>query len=368
VYTTRTQEHKNTRTKERNKMPDRQPPQAQQAQAQAQAQASALVIEAWVPADCVLTPSLVLHNLALQGIPVKRQGTTITIDRGHYDCTGANYAVITLPLHGGSPSSFCCSFFSHKAAQGMDPTALQSCWLGNCYMHWGATGAPCSYWHESGHAKTWKSEALSEALSEAMSPVSVEPVSYTNPTNPNKKSKLKRKLAALKKKLAALKGEVAALFQQVQSQHAATQRANQCMRDWINLQVVERLCILEQALKAPTAPTALKAPTAPTALKAPTAPTALKAPTAPTATEQGTKTINKAEQATETQAHYNPFDFYAIYEHYDKHHYFDEGLAFPAVPAVAIPASIDAININIHSDTDEDDPDWFQLIHIEKVD
>ena len=170
-----------------------------------------------------------------------------------------------------------------------------------------------------------------------MSPVSVEPVSYTNPTNPNKKSKLKRKLAALKKKLAALKGEVAALSQQVQSQHAATQRANQCMRDWVNLQVIERLCILEQALKAlkaPTAPTALKAPTAPTALKA------LKAPTSPTAPD-----------------HCNPFDFYAIYEHYDKHHYFED-VVVPAIPA--------PININ-SDDTDEDDPDWFQLIQIEKV-
>ena len=314
-------------------MPDRQP----QPQPQAQPQAQSLVIEAWVPADCVLTPSLVLHNLALQGIPVKREGTTITIDRGHYDCTGANYAVITLPLHGGSPATFRCSFFSHKAAQGMDPSALQSCWLGNCYVHWGATGAPCSYWHESGHAKTWKSEAKSNAISEAksepMSPVSVEPVSYTNPTNPNKKSKnkskLKRKLAALKKKLAALKGEVAALSQQVQSHHAATQRANQCMRDWVNLQVIERLCILEQASNA------LKAPTAPT--EAPTAPTSLKAPTAPD--------------------HCNPFDFYAIYEHYDKHHYFED-VVVPAIPA--------PININ-SDDTDEDDPDWFQLIQIEKV-
>ena len=351
-------------------MPDR--PQAQQAQqAQPQPQPQSLVIEAWVPADCVLTPSLVLHNLALQGIPVKRQGTTITIDRGHYDCTGANYAVIAvtpLLLH-GAPWSVCCSFVSHKAAQGMDPSALQSCWLGHCYVHWGATGAPCSYWHESGHAKTWKSEALSEAISnaksealseanqssaksealseanqsnaksealseaisEAMSSVSVEPVCQNKKSK--NKSKLKRKLAALKKKLADLKAEVAALSQQVQAQHAATQRANQCMRDWSNLQVIERLCILEKALKALKAPTA---PTAPTSLKAPNAP---KAPT--------------------TENHCNPFDFYAIYEHYDKHHYFEDVV----VPAITAP--IDAININ--SDTDED-PDWFQLVQIEKVD
>ena len=344
-------------------MPDRQ-----QAQPQTQPQAQALIIEAWVPADCVLTPSLVLHNLALQGIPVKREGTTITIDRGHYDCTGANYAVITLPLHGGAPWSVCCSFFSHKAAQGMDPTVLQSCWLGNCYVHWGATGAPCSHWHESGHAKTWKSEAnQSEALSEAMSSVSVEPVCQ----NKKSKSKLNRKLAALKKKLVAVKAEVAALSQQVQAQHAATQRANQCMRDWVNLQVIERLCILEKAQATEKAPTTLTAPTAPATLtaqateKAPTAPTALTTLTMLTALKAPTTLIKAPTKATETPTkaptddHCNPFDFYAIYEHYDKHHYFED------VVVPAIPAPVDAVNIN--SDTDED-PDWFQLIQIEKVD
>ena len=116
-----------------------------------------LVIEAWVPAHCVLTPSLILHNLALQGIQTANDDVTISIDRGHYDCTNTNYAVILVeeaqwdhaPQH-----SVYCSLFSRSATRDMDANALYPHWLGNCYVHLG--DAMCSYRHESGHAKTWR--------------------------------------------------------------------------------------------------------------------------------------------------------------------------------------------------------------------
>jgi hypothetical protein len=105
------------------------------------------------------------------------------------------------------------------------------------------------------------------------------------------------------------------------------------MRDWVNLQVIERLCILEKAQATLTTPT--------------TAPTTLTTLT----------TLTTALTTPTTADPCNPFDFYAIYEHYDKHHYFED----------VVPAPVDAVNINSYTD-DDDDPDWFQLIQIEKVD
>ena len=54
-----------------------------------------IVIEAWIQPLSSLTPSLIVHNLELQGIQLP-QPFAVTVDRGHYDCTDFNYAVITV--------------------------------------------------------------------------------------------------------------------------------------------------------------------------------------------------------------------------------------------------------------------------------
>jgi hypothetical protein len=241
-----------------------------------------LVIEAWIPEQCVLTPSLILHNLDLQGIQINDDSELmVCIDRGHYDCMGTNYAVIMvqaqLQAHAEGTPSFYCSLFSRRVTLDMeaDANALHSHWLGNCYMHLGHTVAMCSYRHESGHAKTWR------RIDDQSDAVSVDPVPVKQSTIPKKKNNLriiqlqknnlllrtevdvlkaefrdlkaelaavKEGLGTVKEGLGTVKEDQVGLAQRHKQQETATQRANQCMRDWINLQVIERVCILEAQL------------------------------------------------------------------------------------------------------------------------
>lgn len=239
----------------------------QSMQPQPESDASSLVIEAWVP---VLTPSLILHNLELHGIqPINGTGTTITIDRGHYDCTGTNYSVIVVtavrvPPH--THRSFCCSFFSRSATRDMDSAAAHSKWLGNGYVHLGHAVPPCSCRHESGHAKTWR--RIDQSQSDA---VSVEPVPVQQSPTLKRKNNLriiqlqkknlmlrteldvlksecrylKEALGTVKTELGTVKEDQVGLAQRHKEQEATTKRANQCMQDWGNQQVMERLRILE---------------------------------------------------------------------------------------------------------------------------
>ena len=212
-----------------------------------------IVIEAWIHPLSALTPSLIMHNLELQGVQLP-QSLTIAVDRGHYDCADTNYAVVTVSTNEpilfmhfeAHPQSFYCSFFSHNAVQGMDPVALYPHWLGNCYLHVGEPAVPgCSFRHESGHAKTWKKAAplpsptvkayhlrsappapapapASVQDDDAMSAVSVEPeptpvcpsprhCHYNHHNNHNKKDlriiQLQKKNLALRTELDMLKSE-----------------------------------------------------------------------------------------------------------------------------------------------------------------
>ena len=163
-------------------------------------QSKSLVIEAWIHPHA-LTPSLIVHNLELQGIQIQScyKGMTITVDRGHYDCAGTNYAVIsvrtTSPIHynprlkpqsQSNPQSFYCSFFSQKATRDMDTNTLHPHWLGNCSVYLGGDiETHASYRHESGHAKTWrkanKDEVSEGELSEDSDAVSVDPFPPAHP-------------------------------------------------------------------------------------------------------------------------------------------------------------------------------------------
>ena len=270
--------------------------------------ASIIVIENWISPLSALTPSLIVHNLELQGIQLP-QSLTIEIDRGHYDCTDTNYAVITVRTDGAilfmnfsvQPQSFYCSFFSQKAVQGMDPSLLQQHWLGNCYLHVGGVNAPmCSFRHESGYAKTWKKMAPHPSvkayhLREPPPPpcpldqcdgddaMSIDPIAEPMCPSPsprrqnNHESKpkskdniriiqlqkknlllrteldmvksefrdLKAEVVAMKEALGTVRDDQVGLAQRHKEQEAATRRANQCMQDWTNKQIVERVWILE---------------------------------------------------------------------------------------------------------------------------
>jgi hypothetical protein len=59
---------------------------------------------------------------------------------------------------------------------------------------------------------------------------------------------VKEGLGTVKEGLGTVKEDQVGLAQRHKQQETATQRANQCMRDWINLQVIERVCILEAQL------------------------------------------------------------------------------------------------------------------------
>ena len=226
-----------------------------------------LVIEAWINPLSALTPSLILHNLELIGIEAP-QSLTVTIDRGHYDCMDTNYAVIvveaTSPVRLPTPvqSSVCCSFFSHSVTRGMDPGALYPHWLGNCYVHFGHNReALCSYRHEAGRTKTWNLESGS-----------VDPVSNTKKTTKiqivqlQKKAlllrteldvwkaevrDLKTELMALKAELGTVKADQVGLAQRHKEPEAWANRANKCMQDWTNQQIIERVRILEETQPQP---------------------------------------------------------------------------------------------------------------------
>lgn len=332
---------------------------------------STIVIENWVSPLSALTPSLIVHNLELQGIQLP-QTLTIEIDRGHYDCTNTNYAVITLHTDGPilfmncsvQPQSFYCSFFSQKAAQGMDAAILQQHWLGNCYLHMGETAAPvCSFRHESGCAKTWKKMAplpspkVSNATVKAYhlrvpppppySPeedddaMSIDPVpvcpspqrcnNTNNNTNTSKtKSKdniriiqlqkknllLRTELDMLKSEFRDLKAEVVAmkealrtvredqvgLAQRNKDQEAATRRANQCMQDWANKQIVERVWILETQQKEQQQKQPCKCKSFRKKMKR------------LSERVDQLENVNKHDDCCIT----NPFDFREIYDHYDQ--------------------------------------------------
>jgi hypothetical protein len=254
---------------------------------------STILIEAWIHPLSSLTPSLIVHNLELQGIQLP-QPFAVTVDRGHYDCTDFNYAVITVLASSAAtttaatattaatvPFSFCCSFFSQAAHRGMDPAAMHSHWLGNCYVHVGATEAQCSFRHEPGRAKTWRKAALHEETQETQETqedaVSVDPICPKPKVAKSKdhgriiqlqkknlvlrteldqlKSEfkdLKAEVVAMKESLGtvkedqvALAAEHVALAQRHKEQEAGTNRANRCMQDWTNQQVIERVRILE---------------------------------------------------------------------------------------------------------------------------
>jgi len=217
-----------------------------------------LIIEAWVPSECFITPSLVLHNLTQQGIDV-RKGATISIDRGHYDCSNTNYAVIVVETQTPvvlqhAHYFFCCCF-----------TSCTGAYLGQCYITLGSTAPLCSFRHEAGQAKTWRQTDVFANQSQDQD--QDQPI-------PTKKKKnklriiqlqkknfmlrteldvLKHQNDALKTEVGDVKAELMAVNESLQEivkwqteQAAATHRANQCMRDWTNKQVIERVCILEK--------------------------------------------------------------------------------------------------------------------------
>ena len=249
-----------------------QPSATATATATATSTATKIVIEAWIHPMSALTPSIIMHNLELQGIEVP-QSLTIAIDRGHYDCTGTNYAVITVRTEQEQPhaqqttQSFYCSFFSQKAVQGMDPAALHQYWLGNCYLHVG-NGPACSFRHESGHAKTWKKTAPMQDYQDQEDAVSVEPICPSPRRAKSKDVKTKDKLriiqlqkknlvlrteldalksefTSMKEALETVKEDQVALAQRHKEQEAITKRANQCLQDWTNKQIIERVWTLE---------------------------------------------------------------------------------------------------------------------------
>ena len=355
--------------------------QHQQQQQQQQQPANTIVIEAWIhPLSC-LTPSLIMHNLELQGIRLP-QALTIAIDRGHCDCTGTNYAVITVRTEqeqaqqAQQAQSFYCSFFSQKAARGMDPAALHQCWLGNCYLHVDK-GPVCSFRHESGHAKTWRKMAPIQCFQDQdhqdqEDAVSVDPICPKSKDAKNIKSKdakskdklriiqLQKKNLVLRTDLDALKSEFKAMKESLVEQEAITKRANQCMQDWANKQLVERVWILEtqHAQKHKSLNKKMKR-----------------------LSERLDQLENKNENINSNIT--NPFDFQAVYNYYDQCHYNephatcdDECPALELIqnyyadtdPEAVIPTINELNEPNEPNDIDNDnDDDIFELIQIELV-
>jgi hypothetical protein len=361
-----------------------------QQQSQPQSQPSTIVIEAWIHPLSALTPSLILHNLELQGIEVP-QSLTIAIDRGHYDCTGTNYAVITVHAELLQPTqSFYCSFFSQPAQQGMDPAALHQCWLGNCYLHVG-NGPACSFRHESGHAKTWrKMQDLHVQDQDQEDAVSVEPncPSPRRAKSKDAKSKdklriiqlqkknlvlrteldlLKSEFRAMKEALETVKEDQVALAQRHKDQEAATKRANQCLQDWTNKQIIERVWTLEtqhayirsehlkqkeaqqQAHQKPNACKALKKK-----LKK-----ELKQLSARLALLEN-ENNNRCNKCCNNDQITNPFDFNAVYDHYDQCHYNDTDPTPEPMPALMAVPTNEATN-EATNEGESDDDDFFEI-------
>ena len=308
---------------------------------------SSLQIEAWI---ITITPSLVVHNLELIGIQLP-QPFTVTVDRGHYDCAGTNYAVIAVetptPIQ-VSPSSFYCSFFSHSVTRDTDPGALYPHWLGNCYVHVGATGsnAMCSYRHEAGRAKTWN---LAESV-----PYDKNTKDHARIVQLQKKALLlrteldvwKAEVRDLKAELSTVKAEQA---QRHKEQEAGTKRANQCMRDWTNQQVIERIRILEetQQTQQTQPPKKCKCKAQKKEIKQLTERLVLL------------ENVNCDATATQTQA-CNPFDFKETWDNYADMPALDLIANHYAVPdKVPVP---DAIAIAIPDSSDSDDDCFIQVV------
>jgi len=446
-------------------------------------QANTLVIEAWIHPHA-LTPSLIVHNLEMQGIQIQScyKGMTITIDRGHYDCAGTNYAVIGVrttspirynPRPPSNPQSFYCSFFSQKATRDMDTNALHPHWLGNCCGFIGADFethvSQCSHRHESGHAKTWRKankDEVSEGegeLSEGEAQdqedaVSVDPFppANTNPNpNPNPKPKslnpkdnlriiqlqkknflLRTELDALKANLEAMKADICTIKTQfgsitnlVNEQEGWIKRANQCMQDWTNKGVIDRVWILEtqhaylrsehlkhkeqqqqqqqqqrlQSQQQPQHPQQPQQQPQPNkcckslrkklkkqhARHETVCSEMLERLTRLEANEANRNVVvnescNKCNDDDikcnkwnddENKENYNPFAFSAIYDHYDQSHYLNNTFNDDECPAldlivnhyatVDVPVAVVASNPDNDSDDDAYDDDMFELIQID---
>ena len=427
-----------------------------------------VVIEAWLHPLSALTPSLIAHNLELQGIQLPHS-VTITIDRGHYDCTGSNYALIGVRAKSPiafnlyySPTtqknSFYCSFFSQKVTPGStDPAALNQHWLGNCCVFLGAdfethtSQYASQYRHEPGHVKTWRKidpeadEPEPEAEPDKAEADLSEDAVSVGPTNPSPKranaianananakikfnalnakdnlriiqlqkknlalrtelDSMKAELGAMKAELGAVKADMRAqsapstnLVQRLNEQEVWIKRANQCMQDWTNRQVIERVWMLEtqhaqlrsehlkqkeqqkhldleQQLKKQHAQhesvcaemlerlTHLEEANRPSIH--PIHPMHPIHPIHP----------NECNKCNENYNNYcnncnpNPFDFSAIYDHYDKTHYLvgcpDE---CPALDLIAnhYASVVESASAAAVDDDPDDDDDMFELIQID---
>jgi hypothetical protein len=414
-----------------------------------------VVIEAWLSA-LTPTPSLIAHNLELQGIQLPHS-VTITIDRGHYDCTGSNYALIgvrakspvAFNLHHNpitQKNSFYCSFFSQKVTPGTtDPAALNPHWLGNCCVFLGADfethASQFSYRHESGHVKTWrKIDPEADQMDEPEADLSEDAVSVgpTNPSpkranaNANAKIKfnalnakdnlriiqlqkknvaLRTELGAMKSELDSLKAELGAvkadmcaqfgsstnLVQRLNEQEVWIKRANQCMQDWTNRQVIERVWMLEtQHAQLRSEHLKQKEQQQQKHLEQ-----QLKKQHAQhesvcaemlerlTHLESNMNAINPTNlnECNKCNENYNncnpnPFDFSTIYDHYNKTHYldggcpaldlianhyadFDTAVASAAAVATSAAAVASAAASDDPDDDDPDDDDMFELIQID---
>jgi len=333
---------------------------------------SSLVIEAWIAPLSTITPSLIVHNLELHGIRLP-QLYTVIIDRGHYDCTGTNYTVIAVcssePLPVPAPAfSFCCSFFSQQASRGMDPVAMCAHWLGNCYVHLDAADALCSFRYESGRSKTWrKAEVHDPVQATVQDPVqdpvqeedavSVEPVSV--PLKPKSKSKSKTKYKHKYKHLLSELDALKAELRDVKAyQRSWVKRSNQCMQDWTNLQVIERVRILE-AQQQQHQPKKCKCKCK---------------------CKKEMKQVNcdatATATATATQTHAcnpcNPFDFNAIYDYFEcpaldliANHYPDYAPSTTLDSLALDSLALDSLALDsLALDAADDSDDMFEIVQI----
>ena len=345
-----------------------------------------MIIEAWVPANCVLTPSLILHNLALQGIHPISEGMTITIDRGHYDCMGTRYTVIVVqtraPLGTTHPDKWWqCSLFSRKAEPGMDATASYPHWLGNGYMRFGDTAPMCSYRYEAGHAKTWRRteqpeqpeqpepEQPEQPEPEQSDSVSVDPVPIPqiskNKNNNTRIIQLQKKNFMLRTELDALKAEfkdvkadLVGLAQRHKEQEAATRRANQCMQDWMNKQLLERVCILEleQKQQQPQSQPQLQSCKKIKRIKR-----CMK--------RMSERLAFLENKRNDEPISWNPFDFKSIFDHYaeEEDHYLDNNGSNDETecPALDLIEKSPCNNSNNDdNDDDNNDDDMFEVLQI----
>lgn len=174
-----------------------------------------------------LSPELVLHNLKLNGIKLyENVDITFTIDSGYYDITNNNYHVITVlthvPLSVLSFDSTYFSFFTKNATLDMTYDALIPEWIGNGYIKASSSNFSCNY--VNGCSNIWKK--------------------VTN--------RSQNQMSSIEKTVDQLKYEHYDLTKRFNEQQEMTNRANKCMQDWINLQVCERLKIVENQMGTKT--------------------------------------------------------------------------------------------------------------------